>query len=573
MRLSKLYMPTLREVPSDAEIASHQLLLRAGMIRLNVSGIYSYLPLGYRVIRKIEEINREEMDRAGSQECHLSAVQSREMWEESGRWATFGPEMFKLKDRNSREFCLGPTHEEYFTTLVRDEIRSYKQLPLSLYQIQTKYRDEKRPRFGVIRAREFIMKDAYSFDKDKEGMEESYKNMWQAYEKIFERMNLDYTIVQGDSGAMGGNNSHEFIALSEYGEGVIAYSRDSNYAATDEKAQVILDVDESGEEEELEEVHTPGITTIDDLADFLKIEKSKLAKMVIYETFVDGKKEALIALIPGHRQLNETKFFNACKVNDFDVQVASDETIKEITGAEPGFSGPLGLKGEFKLFIDERLTRMKNLVVGANKTDYHIKNANYGRDFDGVVVDDLLLVEEGDKDPLSDGVLHLDRGIEVGNIFQLGTKYSKALGFTYLDEDGKDQDVYMGSYGVGVSRCLAAIVEQHHDEDGIIWPMSVAPYELIITIVNPKDETQKNLGEKLYKEFSDLGVETLLDDRKERPGVKFKDRDLIGIPLRITVGKNSGENIVEFSTRREKANENVNTAEIIEKILNKIKAC
>lgn len=566
-------MPTLREVPSDAEIASHQLLLRAGMIRLNVSGIYSYLPLGYRVIRKIEEINREEMDRAGSQECHLSAVQSREMWEESGRWATFGPEMFKLKDRNAREFCLGPTHEEYFTTLVRDEIRSYKQLPLSLYQIQTKYRDEKRPRFGVIRAREFIMKDAYSFDKDKEGMEESYKNMWQAYEKIFERMNLDYTIVQGDSGAMGGNNSHEFIALSEYGEGVIAYSRDSNYAATDEKAQVILDVDESGEEEKLEEVHTPGITTIDDLADFLKIEKSKLAKMVIYETFVDGKKEALIALIPGHRQLNETKFFNACKVNDFDVQVASDETIKEITGAEPGFSGPLGLKGEFKLFIDERLTRMKNLVVGANKTDYHIKNANYGRDFDGIVVDDLLLVEEGDKDPLSDGVLHLDRGIEVGNIFQLGTKYSKALGFTYLDEDGKDQDVYMGSYGVGVSRCLAAIVEQHHDEDGIIWPMSVAPYELIITIVNPKDETQKNLGEKLYKEFSDLGVETLLDDRKERPGVKFKDRDLIGIPLRITVGKNAGENIVEFSTRREKANENVNTAEIIEKILNKIKAC
>lgn len=573
MRLSKLYMPTLREVPSDAEIASHQLLLRAGMIRLNVSGIYSYLPLGYRVIRKIEEINREEMDRAGSQECHLSAVQSKEMWEESGRWATFGPEMFKLKDRNSREFCLGPTHEEYFTSLVRDEIRSYKQLPLSLYQIQTKYRDEKRPRFGVIRAREFIMKDAYSFDKDKEGMEASYENMWQAYEKIFDRMNLDYTIVQGDSGAMGGNNSHEFIALSEYGEGVIAYSRDSKYAATDEKAQVILDVDESGVEEALEEVHTPGITTIDDLADFLKIEKAKLAKMVIYESFVDGKKEALIALIPGHRQLNETKFFNAAKVNDFDVQVASDETIKEITGAEPGFSGPIGLKGDYRIFVDERLTRMKNLVVGANKADYHIKNANYGRDFDGIIVDDLLLVEEGDKDPLSDGVLHLDRGIEVGNIFQLGTKYSKAFGFTYLDEDGKDQDVYMGSYGVGVSRCLAAIVEQHHDEDGIIWPMSVAPYELIITIVNPKDETQKDLGEKLYKEFSDLGVETLLDDRKERPGVKFKDRDLIGIPLRITVGKNAGDSIVEFSTRREKANENVNTAEIIEKVLNKIKTC
>ncbi|MDO5028441.1 MAG: proline--tRNA ligase [Bacillota bacterium] len=568
MRLSKLYMPTLREVPSDAEIPSHQLLLRAGLIRLNVSGIYSYLPLGYRVIRKIEQINREEMDRAGSQECNLSAVQAKEMWEESGRWATFGPEMFKLQDRNAREFCLGPTHEEYFTTLVRDEVRSYKQLPLSLYQIQTKYRDEKRPRFGVIRAREFIMKDAYSFDKDRKGMEESYQIMWDAYEKIFDRMDLDYTVVQGDSGAMGGNNSHEFIALSQYGEGVIAYSRDSKYAATDEKAQVILDVDESGTIADLEEVHTPNIKTIEDLAAFLETSPEKFGKMVIYESFANGEKEVLIALIPGHRQLNETKFFNAAGVNDFDVQVATDETIKELTGAEPGFSGPIALKGRYRLFIDERLTRMKNLVVGANKTDYHLKNANYKRDFDGIVVEDLLLVEEGDKDPLSDGVLHLDRGIEVGNIFQLGTKYSKALGFTYLDEDGKDQEVYMGSYGVGVSRSLAAIVEQHHDDDGIIWPMEVAPYQLIITIINPKDQVQNDLGEKLYKEFTDQGFEVLLDDRKERPGVKFKDRDLIGIPLRITVGKMAGENVVEFSTRREKVNENLNIDQIKEKIEN-----
>lgn len=567
MRLSNLYMPTLREVPSDAEIPSHQLLLRAGMIRVNVSGIYTYLPLGYKVIRKIEQINREEMDRAGSQETLLSAIQPREMWEESGRWSTFGPEMFKLKDRNEREFCLGPTHEEYFTTLVKDEIKSYKQLPLSLYQIQTKYRDEKRPRFGVIRAREFIMKDAYSFDKDLQGMEESYQIMWKAYERIFDRLCLDYKIVQGDSGAMGGSDSHEFIALSEIGEGVIAYSRDSDYAATDEKAQVIIDIDESGQPLEIEEIHTPNAKTIDELAESLGLDKSKFGKVVIYETVTDGEKEAIIALIPGHRQLNETKLFNAAKVNDFDVEIASDETIKELTGADSGFSGPINLKGKYRLFVDERITRMKNIIVGANKTDYHLKNVNYGRDFEGIVVEDLLLVEEGDKDPLSNGVLHLDRGIEVGNIFQLGTKYAKSLGFTYLDENGKDQTVYMGSYGVGVSRCLAAIVEQHHDEDGIIWPLSVAPYDLIITVINNNDENQRDLAEKLYEEYQKLGLEVLLDDRKERPGVKFKDRDLIGIPLRITVGKKAADCIVEYSTRKDKENQEMDLDLVKEKIL------
>lgn len=565
MRLSKMYMPTLREVPSDAEIPSHQLLLRAGMVRVNVSGIYTYLPLGLRVIKKIEEITRQEMDRAGSQETLLSAVQPKEIWETSGRWDTFGPEMFKLKDRHDRDFCLGPTHEEYFTTLVKDEVKSYKQLPFNLYQIQTKYRDEKRPRFGVIRAREFIMKDAYSFDKDPEGMKESYRQMWEAYEKAFDRMDIKYRVVQGDSGAMGGSDSHEFIALSNVGEGVIAYSDNSDYAATDEKAKVIIDVEESGEELDIEEIHTPGIKTIEELAEFMKEDKSKFAKMVIYETI---NNEIIIALIPGHRQLNETKLFNAAKVNDFDIEIASDESIKKLTGGDPGFSGPINLKGDFKLFIDERLTRMKNLIVGANKTDYHLKNVNYKRDFEGIVVEDLLLVEEGDKDPESDGVLHLERGIEVGNIFQLGTKYSDSLGFNYLDENGKEKIVYMGSYGIGISRSMAAIIEQHHDEDGIIWPLSVAPYHIIITIINTKDESQIQLGEKLYEEYNNLGFDVLLDDRKERPGVKFKDRDLIGIPLRITVGKRASENIVEFSTRLKKENEELTTEELNFKLMN-----
>lgn len=559
MRLSKLYMPTLREVPADAEIPSHQLLLRAGLVRKNVSGIYTYLPLGYRVIRKIEQINREEMDRAGSQETLLSAVQPREIWEASNRWATFGPEMFKLHDRNEREFCLGPTHEEYFTTLIKDEVKSYKQLPLNLYQIQTKYRDEKRPRFGVIRAREFIMKDAYSFDKDPEGMRESYQQMWDAYEKIFDRMEITYRIVQGDSGAMGGNASHEFVALSPVGEGVIAYSDTSSYAATDEKAKVVIDVDETSEMLEMEEVHTPDAKTIEDLTSFLGMDSKSFAKIVIYR-HING--EFILGLIPGHRQLNETKLFNAAGVSDFHIEVATDEAIEELTGANAGFSGPIGLSGKYRLFVDERLTRQRNLVVGANKTDHHIKNVNYGRDFEGIVVEDLLMVEEGDKDPESDGVLHLERGIEVGNIFQLGTKYADAIGATYLDENGKEQIIYMGSYGVGVSRSMAAIIEQHHDEDGIIWPMSVAPYQIILTVMNIKDVEQNNLAEKLYSELEAEGYEVLLDDRKERPGVKFKDRDLIGIPLRVNIGKRAGENIIEFSTRSEKENIEMNIDEL-----------
>ena len=396
MRMSKLYMPTLREVPSEAEIPSHKLLLRAGMMRKLVSGVYSYLPLGYRVIRKIEGIVREEMDNAGSQELLMSAIQPKELWEASGRWENFGPEMFKLMDRNSREFCLGPTHEEYFTSLIRDEVKSYKQLPLNLYQIQTKYRDEKRPRFGLIRSREFIMKDAYSFDKDEEGMRNSYREMWKAYDKIFTRLKLKYKVVQGDSGAMGGNNSHEFMAMSEIGESLVAYCDNCDYAATDEKAEVVYNIKETNEEMgKVEKILTPDVKTIDDLADLFKVEKNKFGKALVY----NASGEPVVIIVPGDRELNETKLCNYLKVPEHELELADEETIKRITGANKGFTGPIGLIGDVRLLVDSRITKMKNLIVGGNETNYHLKNINYGRDFTGEVVGDLLLIKEGDICP------------------------------------------------------------------------------------------------------------------------------------------------------------------------------
>jgi prolyl-tRNA synthetase len=544
--MSKLYTPTLREMPSEAEISSHKLLLRSGMMRKLVSGVYSYLPLGYRVIRKIEDIVREEMDRAGSQELLMSAIQPKEIWEASGRWNNFGAEMFKLKDRNEREFCLGPTHEEYFTNLIKDEVRSYKQLPLNLYQIQTKYRDEKRPRFGLIRSREFIMKDAYSFDKDEEGMKVAYKEMWEAYEKVFTRLKLKFKIVQGDSGTMGGNESHEFMAMSEVGESLVAYCEHCDYAATDEKAQVIYKVsNDTDDENEMEKVHTPEITTIEDLVEFFGTEESKFGKALVYKAVG----ETVVAIIPGDRELNETKLCNYLKIPEHELELADEETIIDITGANKGFTGPINLKKEVKLIVDSRITKMKNLVVGGNETDYHLKNVNYGRDFTGEVAEDLLLVKEEDICPKCGEILSMDRGIEVGNIFQLGTKYSDSLGAKFLDENGKEHPFVMGSYGIGVSRSMAAIVEQYHDEDGIVWPLVVAPYHVIITVINVKNQEQMELAEKLYKTLEEIGLEVLLDDRNERAGVKFKDRDLIGIPIRITVGKRANENIVEYSIR------------------------
>lgn len=520
MRMSKFYMPTLKENPAEAEIASHKLLLRSGMIRKSASGIYSYLPLGYRVVRKIENIVREEMDRFGAQEILMSAIQPKEIWEESKRWYTFGPEMFKVKDRNEREFCLGPTAEEYFTVLIKGEINSYKQLPLNIYQIQTKYRDEKRPRFGINRAREFLMKDAYSFDKDISGMEKAYMNMWKAYEAVFDRLKLNYRIVQGDSGAMGGNSSHEFIALSDTGEGVICYCDESGYAATDEKAKVVYEVDKSGEMSGTEKINTPDMKTIEEVSNFLKVESFRCAKAVNLK--VESK--PVVVLIPGNRELNFAKLSAYLKVPEHEIAMMNDEEILNMN-SYPGFTGPLNLNEDVRIIADRRVTEIKNLIVGGNEKDIHIKNVNYKRDFEGEIAEDLLMIEKYDKCPLSSNELKFARGIEVGNIFQLGTKYSESLNVKFLDEDGKEKYFYMGSYGIGITRSVSAIVEQNNDEKGIVWPMSVTPYQVIITVINMKDEKQSELGEKLYNEFLKKGVEVLFDDRNERPGVKFADRD------------------------------------------------
>lgn len=541
MRLSKMYMPTLREIPNDAEVPSHQYLLRAAMIMQNASGVYSYLPLGYRIIRKIEEIVREEMDAIGGQEVLMSPLQPKEIWEESGRWAVFGPEMFKLKDRHARDFCLAPTAEEYFTTLVRDKVTSYKELPMDLYQIQTKYRDEKRPRFGVTRAREFIMKDAYTFDADIPGMQKSYEEMWHAYERMFDRMGLEYTVVAGDAGAMGGNSSHEFIALSEVGEGVIAYSS-CGYAATDEKARVVYDVVER-EKGEIEKVATPEMKTIAEVAEFLGKDPADCMKTVAYKV----GDEVIFVLIPGDRELNETKLLSYLGVPEHELLFANDEEIASV-GSHGGFMGPVGVQGA-RIVVDERITRMGGLVTGANEEGYHLTNVVYGRDYEGEVVEDLLLVREGDVCPECGEKLTLKRGIEVGNIFQLGQKYSKSLGAKFLDENGKSEYFWMGSHGVGVSRSMAAVIEQHHDENGIIWPISVAPYEVMITLISNRDEKAVEAAETLYRELTDAGIEVLYDDRNERAGVKFNDRDLIGIPLRIGVGRKAADGIVEYSDR------------------------
>lgn len=566
MRMNKFYMPTLREDPQDAEIASHKLLLRAGMIRKTAAGLYSYLPLGYRIVRKVENIVREEMDNYGSQEIHMPVTQPREIWEESGRWKTFGPEMFKLKDRNNREFCLGPTAEEYFTDLIKGEIKSYKQLPLNIYQIQTKYRDEKRPRFGINRSREFLMQDAYTFDVDVEAMGEAYMNMWRAYEVVFNRLGLEYKIVAGDSGAMGGNSSHEFIALSDVGEGVICYSDDSDFAATDEKAYVYYQVnDENVEKLPSEKVLTPNCKTIEEVSDFLNVDAAHCLKAV--DLMVEGK--PVIVFIPGDRELNMTKLIGYLKCPEHEIEMMEEKDILALNSS-PGFTGPIGL--DSRIIIDSRVTQMKNFVVGANEENYHIKNVNYGDDFEGEIVEDLLMVQEGDIDPETKSPLKFKRGIEVGNIFQLGQKYSKSMNATFLDENGKEQFFWMGSYGIGVTRSVSAIVEQNHDDKGMIWPLVVAPYHVIITIVNTKNDEQNTLAEKLYEKLLLQGVEVLLDDRKERVGVKFNDRDLIGIPLRITVGKKADEDIVEFSERKTLENVEMSSQEAYDKVMEIINA-
>lgn len=562
MRLSKMYFRTLREIPSDAEIPSHQLLLRAGLIRKLASGIYGYMPMGYRVIRKIEQIIREEMNEKGAQELLMSAVQPAELWIESGRWSDFGPEMFRLKDGNEREFCLGPTHEEIFTDIVRDEVKSYKDLPLNLYQIQTKYRDEKRPRFGLMRCREFIMKDAYSFDRDWEGLNRVYEDMYDAYTRIFKRCGLDFRAVEADTGAMGGSDSHEFTAMSECGEGKIAYCENCSYGATAEKATCDSAIPEQLEASlELREIHTPNVKTIDELTKFLEIPGKKLLKTLIFS----AKNELVAAVLLGHRELNIVKLVNALGVQEHELEFATEEDILQCTGAAVGFAGPIGLKN-IKVLVDREVPFEKNTVIGANKTDYHIANVNYGRDFVGDHILDLRMVEERDPCPLCGSGVKLARGIEVGQIFKLGTKYSEAMNGTYTDEGMKEKNIVMGCYGIGVSRTMAAIIEQHHDGDGIRWPLSVAPYHVMIAVVNVKDELQMEMGEKLYRELLFNQIEALLDDRDERAGVKFKDADLLGIPIRITIGKRASEGIVEFKLRKEKDKEELSYEHVISRI-------
>ncbi len=563
MRMSKLYAPTLREVPNEAELISHQLLLRAGMARMLAAGIYTYLPLGIKVIKKIEQIVREEMDAIDSQETLMSALLPAELWQESGRWDKFGPDMFKLKDRHARDFCLGPTHEEIFTHIVRHEVKSYKQLPLSLYQIQTKFRDEKRPRFGLMRGREFIMKDAYTFDKDVAGMQASYWQMADAYRRIFDRCGLKYKLVEGDPGAMGGSGSHEFIALSEMGESQIIYCDACDYAATDEEASVAYAIVNDSAELASEKVHTPDVKTIEELIDFFKLDGTSFAKMLLYKY----EEQVVAVMIPGDRELNPIKLINYLGIGEHELEMADEDTVKWATGAEVGFAGPIGLAKNVKLIVDKRVTQMKNFIVGANQTDYHIKNVNYGRDFTAEVVDDLLMAVAGDNCPKCQAAMAVDRGNEVGNIFQLGTKYSKSMKATYLDETGKEQLIYMGSHGIGVSRTMATIIEQYHDENGIVWPLAVAPYQVIITVVNAKKDDQLELGFKLYDQLKAQGIEVLIDDRKERAGVKFKDAELIGIPLAINVGKMAADNIVEFKLRSTNQKQEMTAEQAIEKVM------
>ena len=547
MRATNLYAPTLRNTPAEAEIASHQLMYRAGLIRKSAGGMYSYLPLAWRTIRKIEQIIREEMDAAGGQEIMMPILQPSELWEESGRWGAYGAEMIRVKDRHDREFCMGPTHEEMITALVRDELRSYKQLPVLLYQIQDKFRDERRPRFGVMRSREFIMKDLYSFDKDVEGMNESYRKMSVAYTNIFTRCGLDFRAVEADSGAIGGGHSEEFTVLAPEGESRIACCDACSYAASDEKA-ALRPIDAPDEAElPLEKVATPHTSTIALLAEYLKIPVEKTIKAVAYQTEDDT---LILAFLRGDHEVNEVKLANAVP-GARELRMADDEAIRAAGGC-PGFMSPIGIKEGTHIVVDETAMRMHNAVSGANEVDFHYMNVNPKRDFGAVTVADIRLVEEGDACPVCEqGHLHIGRGIEAGQIFALGTKYSEAMGATFLDEAGKAQPMQMGCYGIGVGRTMAAAIEQNHDEHGIIWPRAIAPYEVVVVAVNAKVEEQLVYAEAIYEELRAAGIDVLLDDRRERAGVKFNDCDLIGYPVRIAVGPKTIENgSIEVKVRR-----------------------
>lgn len=557
MKQSKVFIPTLREVPAEAEAISHQLLLKAGLIKQNAAGVYSYLPVATRVIHKISDIIRQEMERIDAVEVVMPVLQQSELWKESGRWDAYGMELMRLRDRNQREFALGPTHEEVVTSLVRDELRSYKQLPLTLFQIQTKFRDEKRPRFGLLRGREFIMKDAYSFHTDEESLMETYQNMYNAYSTIFKRVGLNVRPVVADSGAIGGNHTHEFHALSAIGEDTIVYSNNSDYAANIEKAEVTYyeTVNTAEALQPLEKVETPNVKTAQELADFLGQPLENIIKTMAFK--VNGA--FILLLVRGHHEVNDVKIKDYFKTDD--VAMATDDEIRNLLGASPGSLGPVTDR-DVKVYADQFVQSLRNLAIGANEDGYHYVNANVERDFQIEGYGDFRFILEGE--PLADGSgpAQFAEGIEVGQVFVLGEKYSEAMKATVLNQQGREQNLTMGCYGIGVSRTLSAIIEQHHDDNGIIWPKSVTPFDVHLISVNPKKDEQRACADRLYDQL--LGTyDVLYDDRNERAGVKFNDADLIGIPVRVVVGKNASEGIVEVKRRDTGDSEDVHVNDLV----------
>lgn len=565
MLFSKMFIPTVKEDPKEAEVVSHRLMLRAGFIRKLSSGIYTWLPLGLRSLRKVEQIIREEMNRKGAQEILMPLVQPKELWVESTRWEKYGKELLRFSDRNAHELCLAPTHEEVVTDLARREIKSYKELPIILYQIQTKFRDEIRPRFGVMRGREFTMKDAYSFDADEHGAERSYKDMYEAYVNIFSRCGFRFGVVEADSGQIGGSFSHEFMVLAETGEDTIVSCGDTcGYAANLERAEVgFAETKQQNEKGELKRVSTPGARKVEEVASFLGIAEDKLVKTMIYTS----NKGIIGVLVKGDREINETKMKNLLDLEYF--ELAGESVIEEATGGPLGFSGPIGLS--IPLYADRDLMTMEDFVVGGNERDVHITNVNIG-DFPVKGFYDLKVATAGDRCPRCAGRLLLKKGIEVGHIFKLGLKYSKAMNATYLDKEGKEQFMVMGCYGIGVGRTVAAAIEQGNDENGMVLPIAIAPFEVTVLPVNTAHEETMELARRVYKELLETGIDVLLDDRNERPGIKFKDCDLIGIPLRVTIGeRNLKEGLAEIKLRTEKESRKVRKEQIVEEVVKHVR--
>jgi len=556
MKQSKMFIPTLREVPSDAEVTSHRLLLRAGYIRQISSGVYSFLPLGKKVLKKIEDIVREEMDYTGANELLMPTLQQAELWQESQRWFSYGPELMRMRDRHNREFALGPTHEEVIISLVRDELSSYKKLPLTLYQIQTKFRDEKRPRFGLLRGREFVMKDAYSFHATQESLDETYEDLFKVYQNVFTRCGLNFRAVIADSGAMGGKDTHEFMVLSEIGEDTVAFSDASDFAANIEMAPVIMTYEKIDEpQKELEKVRTTNVKTIDEVTSFFQVEAKQCVKSLLFH--IDQK--PVLVLVRGDHEVNTVKLKNLFDAATVDL--ATPEETEVALNCVVGFVGPIGVD-TIEIIADNAVASIVNGVCGANENNFHFINVNPDRDFKVAQYADLRFIQEGDASPDGKGTIQFAKGIEVGHIFKLGTRYSEAMGALFLDENGRNQPIIMGCYGIGVSRLVAAAAEQYNDDKGLVWPKQLAPFHVHVVPVNMKNKEQAALGEQLYCSLKKLGYDVLFDDRNERVGVKFNDSELIGLPVRVTVGKKSAEGVVEVKNRLTGASVEVHVDEL-----------